>query len=101
MLHVVLRCVLAAVLVAAAGAKLVRPGESRDALKSLAGWLPLPALVLAELALAAGVAAGRDAAALAASVFFLAGAALLGRALAEGRDGALCGCFGARSKVSR
>ena len=101
MLHVVVRCVLAAVLVAAAGAKVARPGESRDALRSLVSWLPLPVLVVAELALAAGVAAGLDAAALAASVFMLAAAAALGRALSEGRAGAPCGCFGARSKVSR
>ena len=101
MLHVVVRCVLAAVLVAAAGAKVARPGESRDALRSLVSWVPLPVVIAVELALAAGVAAGLDAAALAASVFLLAGAALLGRALAEGREGAPCGCFGARSKVSR
>ena len=101
MLHVVVRCALAAVLVAAAAAKVARPGESRDALRSLVSWLPLPALVAVELALAAGVAAGLDAAALAASAFLLAAAAALGRALADGRDGAPCGCFGARSKVSR
>ena len=101
MLHVVVRCALAAVLVAAAAAKVARPGESRDALRSLVSWLPLPVLVAVELALAAGVAAGLDAAALAASVFLLAAAAVLGRALADGRDGAPCGCFGARSKVSR
>jgi hypothetical protein len=31
----------------------------------------------------------------------LAAAAVLGRALSEGREGAPCGCFGARSRVSR
>lgn len=101
MLHVVVRCVLAAVLVAAAGAKIARPRESRDALKGLVPWLPLPVLIAVELALAAGVAAGLDAAAVAASAFALAGAAVLGRALSEGREGTPCGCFGARSKVSR
>ena len=101
MLHVVVRCALAAVLLAAAGAKVARPGESRDALRGLVPWLPLPVLVAVEVALAAGVAAGVDAVALAASVFLLGAAAVLGRALADGREGAPCGCFGARSKVSR
>jgi hypothetical protein len=101
MLHVVVRCALAAILVAAAASKVARPGESREALRSLVSWLPLPVLVAVELALAAGVAAGSDAAALAASVFVLAGAAAIGRALSDGREGAPCGCFGPRSKVSR
>jgi hypothetical protein len=132
MLHVVVRCVLAAVLVAAAAAKLARPRESRDALRGLlllpgpaqpatwrpfagqpvagaapapraprdvVGWSVLAAVTAVELALAAGVAAGFDAAAFAASVFLMASAAVLGRALAAGRAGTPCGCFGARSKV--
>src|SRR5687768_12161289 len=78
-LHVVLRCALAAVLLAAAAAKLARRDESRAALAGLlparrdgapgarlaAGGAVFPALVAAELLLAAGVAAGLDAAALA------------------------------------
>lgn len=113
MLQLVVRCVLAAVLVVAALAKVARPGESRDALIGLVrgpsfsarrGALPsvlLGATVALELFLAAGVAAGVDAAAFAASLFLLCGAALLGRALAAGQEGAPCGCFGARSTVSR
>ena len=101
MLHVVVRCLLAAVLAAAALLKAARPAESRAALQGLVPGLPLAALIVLELALAGGVAAGSDAAALAASVFMLASAALLGRALAEGRAGAPCGCFGARSRISR
>jgi hypothetical protein len=110
MLHIVVRCLLAAVLVAAALLKAARPGESRSALQGVLPGLPasgagasaaLGGLITVELALAGGVAAGSDAAALVASVFMLVGAALLGRALQEGRDGAPCGCFGARSKVSR
>jgi hypothetical protein len=109
MLHVVVRCVLAAVLLAAAAAKVARAGESRDALGALlrtptAGppaWAPFAGVVLAELTLAGGVIAGLDAAALAASVFLLGSAAVLGRALAAGQAGAPCGCFGARSRVSR
>ena len=101
MLHVVVRCLLAAVLVAAAALKAARPGESKAALQGLAPGLPLAVLVGLELALAAGVAAGLDAAAFSASVFMLGAAGLLGRALADGHEGAPCGCFGARSKVSR
>src|SRR4051794_30478311 len=105
MLHVVIRCLLAAVLAAAAGAKAAPPQESRVALWGLLGR-PLPRfapwlLVVVELGLATGVSAGSDAAAFAAAVLMMAGAALLGRALADGRDGAPCGCFGARSRVSR
>jgi hypothetical protein len=101
MLDVALRCALAAVLLVAAGAKAARPGESRAALGGLVPWLPLPVLVGIELALAGTVAAGFDGAALAASVFMLGAAAVLGRALMDGRAGAPCGCFGARSRVSR
>jgi hypothetical protein len=101
MLHVALRCALAVVLLAAAAAKLARPQESRAALRGLVPWLPLPALVTVELALAAGVIAGLDAAALAAALFLLASALLLARALRRGHAGAPCGCFGARSRVTR
>ena len=101
MLHVVVRCLLAAVLVAAAALKAARPGESRAALQGLAPGFPLVPLIAIELTLAAGVAIGLDIAAVAASVFMLTAAALLGRALADGHEGAPCGCFGARSKVSR
>lgn len=101
MLQVVVRGLLAAVLAAAAMAKLARAGESRAALQGLVAWLPLPVLVATELALAAGVAAGLDGVALAASVFMLGAAAVLGRALGAGHAGAPCACFGPRSKVSR
>ncbi len=105
MLHVVLRCLLAAVLLAAAGAKLARPGESRAALRGLVALLgsapAFAAVVAMEVALAAGVALGSDVAALAAAAFLAASAAVLVRALRAGRAGAPCGCFGARSRVSR
>jgi hypothetical protein len=99
-LHVVLRCVLAAVLIAAAVAKLARREESSAALRTLAR-VPLWAVAGAEIVLAAGVAAGLDGFAVAAAVFLAAGAVFLFRALRAGRAGAPCGCFGARSKVSR
>ncbi len=104
MLHDVVAWALAAVLAAAALAKLARPAQSRAALAGLLGFpsaLPWVALVALELALAAGVALGSDLAAAGAAVLMLAGAAALVRALRAGRAGAPCGCFGARSRVSR
>ncbi|HWT95730.1 MAG TPA: hypothetical protein VN238_22210, partial [Solirubrobacteraceae bacterium] len=74
MLHVVLRCALAAVLVLAAASKLARPQESSAALRGLVSWLPLPVLVVVELALAAGVALGADLAAMLAALFLAASA---------------------------
>jgi hypothetical protein len=111
-LHLAVRLALAAVLLGAAVAKLRRPAESRAALNGLlggggaagsgrAGAAILLAVAGAEVALAAGVAAGLDVAALAAAAFLAAGATLLWRALRAGRAGAPCGCFGARSRVSR
>ena len=105
MLHVAARCTLAVVLLVAAVSKLRDARSSREALATLVpalgGGLGWAALVAAELALAAGVALGLDAAALAAAVLLLLGAAVLVRALRAGRKGAACGCFGARSRVSR
>jgi hypothetical protein len=102
MLHVVVRCALAAILLAAAAAKLARPAESRAAVAALTGTRAAWAVaVAAEVLLAAGVVAGSDVAALLAAAFLLASAALLARALRAGRAGAPCGCFGARSRVSR
>lgn len=100
MLHVVVRCALAAVLVLAASSKLARPRESSAALRGLVSWLPLPVLVAVELGLAAGVALGFDLAAMWAAIFLGVSAGILGHALRTGRAGAPCGCFGARSRVS-
>ena len=100
MLHVVLRCALAAVLLAAALAKLARRDEAAGALRSLTR-VPLPVVAGTEIVLAAGVAAGLDAFALAAAAFMAVGAAILWRALRAGRAGVPCACFGARSRISR
>ncbi|HEX8208442.1 MAG TPA: thioredoxin family protein [Solirubrobacteraceae bacterium] len=121
MLHLAVRLALAAVLLGAAAAKLRRPAESREALAALlarggsprgaAGEgavgrgapsrFPFVVVVAVEAALAVAVAAGLDAAALAAAALMAAGALLLARALRAGRAGAPCGCFGARSRISR
>lgn len=105
MLHVAARCTLAAVLLVAAVSKL---RDGRDGREALANLVPAAvagplwaALITVELALAAGVALGVDAAALAAAALLIAGAVLVLRALRAGRVGATCGCFGARSRVSR
>ncbi len=107
MLHALASWVLAAVLLAAAAAKLARPRASSGALGGLTGlagrdaWILWAGLVALELVLAAGLALERDAAALIASVTMFAFGAGLTQALWAGRAGAPCGCFGARSRVSR
>jgi hypothetical protein len=58
------------------------------------------ALVAIELALGGGVAAGLDAAAYAASALLVVFALAQVGALATGRAGAPCACFGARGRVS-
>jgi hypothetical protein len=104
-LELLARLVLAAALVAAAAAKLVSPGSSRAALGTFgvdgagARWAVWGAVVATELALAAGVALGLDAAAYAAALVLLVFAAALGLALRAGRGGAPCACFGSRSRV--
>jgi hypothetical protein len=102
---VVARLVGALVLAGSAALKLASPGSSRASLATfgiegeLARWLAWGLLVATELALAAGIAAGSDqAAVLAAALMTLFAAALLG-ALLRGRAGAPCACFGSRSTV--
>lgn len=65
-----------------------------------AGTLAVFALISTELGVAAGVLAGLDAAAYTAAGLMLAFAVALAWALARGRAGAPCACFGARSKVT-
>src|SRR3954451_6540369 len=97
---------LAAVLAGAAVAKLTAPAEGRAALATfgLRGETVRAAafalVVAAELLLAAGVAAGLDAAAYAAAALMVVFAGAVGVALARGRSGRPCACFGARSRIS-
>ncbi len=99
------RAALAGVLVWSAGAKLVRGGEAREAFATFglaspaartAAWAAVSA---AELALAAGILAGLDAAAYAAAGLMLVFAAVLAAAIISGRAGRPCACFGARTRV--
>ena len=87
--------------------KLAMPGSSRAAMETFgfgpgrsrnAAWA---ALIATELGLAVAVAAGSDAAAYGAAALMALFAALMVSALLQGRAGAPCACFGARSKVSR
>jgi hypothetical protein len=106
MLHTVVGLLLAALLLAAAGLKLAAPRTSAAALATFglhapalqrAAWVTV---VIAEIALAVTVALGIDAAAYAAAALMALFAAAQAVALARGRRGAPCACFGARSTVS-
>ncbi len=89
----------------AALAKLASPESSRAALATFgitgrsAQTLAFPTLIVAELALGAGVIAGSAAAAWLAAALMAAFAATMVAAILRGRAGAPCACFGARSTV--
>lgn len=96
---------LAAVLLVAAGSKLARPRESAAANSvygadaPVARWTIWAAAVLAELALAAGVAARSDTAAYLAAAMMVLFALMMVGAILRGRAGRSCACFGARSRL--
>jgi hypothetical protein len=100
-----LRFAFAAVLAAAAITKLASPDSSAAALRTFGIERPglrrvsWAGLICTELLLAAGVAAGIDAAAYAAAALLAAFGLALLAALRSGRAGAPCACFGSRSKV--
>jgi hypothetical protein len=95
------------VLLASAVLKLVDPAGTRAALAPYGIRAERPArvawgaLVAVEAALAVAVAAGADAGAYAAAVVLAAFCAAQAVALASGRAGAPCACFGARGRISR
>jgi len=101
MVHAAAGLLLGALLALAAALKLASPRSSAAALATFglreprAQWAAWGVIVAAELALAIGVALGLDAAAWSAAGLM----ALFGLALARGRRGAPCACFGARSTV--
>ena len=107
MVSVVACLILGFVLLASAVLKLMDPAGTRAALatygvrnEELARVL-WGALVGAETVLAVGVGAGVDAAAYAAAGLLAVFCAAQAAALATGRGGAPCACFGARGTVSR
>lgn len=105
MLTTVAAALLALILLASAGAKLVRPAAAQAALATYGLDAPRSrafawaAAIVAEVALAVGVALGSAVAAWGAAVLMACFALLLLRALRSGRGGEPCGCFGARSRV--
>lgn len=105
MVAVAARLILGGILAGASLAKLASPGSSRAAMATFGfegrrsqavSWA---LVIVAELALAAGVIAGSDTAAvLAAALMGLFVATMVG-AILRGRVGAPCACFGVRSTV--
>jgi Methylamine utilisation protein MauE len=96
---------LGAVLIAAAGAKLLAGGRARLALRSYGIASPRARAALwtlaiaAEAGLGAAVAAGVPGAAEAAAALLAVFALALVVAIARGRAGSPCGCFGGRSRI--
>jgi len=100
-----LRFSLAAVLLAAAGAKLLAGGRARDALRSygIASARARAALwagtIAAEAGLGAALSANLPGAAEGAAALLGLFALALVVAIARGRSGSPCGCFGGRSRI--
>ena len=106
MVDVIARLVLGGVLAGASVAKLASPGSSRAALSTFGirdtrvqgvAWV---LLIVCELGLAAGVIAGSPTAAYLAAALMATFALTMVGAILQGRAGAPCACFGARSTVS-
>jgi len=98
---------IAAILVTSAVMKLAAPRATHAALATFgvagdrARWALWSGLVGGELAVAAGVVARLEGAAYAGALLMTAFGLALERAVARGRGGQPCGCFGRRSRVGR
>jgi len=106
MVSVVAALALGALLLVAAGLKLVQRAATQAALATYglhgrAATLAWALLVAGEAALAVGVAAGLDLAAYAAAALLTAFVAAQAVALAQGRAGAPCACLGARGRLGQ
>jgi len=105
MVEMGLRLVLAGVLAGAAVAKLANPSSGREALagfgfeSSAARAVGFWSLIAVELGLAAGLIAGSTEAAILGAGFMAMFALVMAGAIARGRAGEPCGCFGARSRI--
>jgi hypothetical protein len=103
--EVIARLVLGGILAGASVAKLASPASSRAALSTfgIAGaqvqMVAWAVLIVCELGLAAGVIAGSATAAYLAAALMATFAATMIGAILQGRAGAPCACFGARSTV--
>jgi hypothetical protein len=104
--EVIARLVLGGILAGASVAKLASPSSSRAALSTFgiagirAQSVAWALLIVCELGLAVGVVAGSAAAAYLAAALMATFALTMIGAILEGRAGAPCACFGARSTVS-
>jgi hypothetical protein len=100
-----IRLLLAALFAAAALAKLAGGPASRAAfstygIKRRSGqWAAWLGLVMLELVVAAGLAAGWRPAAWAGLALTACGALIVAGLIIRGREGAPCGCFGGRSRI--
>lgn len=105
MVSVVASLILGLVLLAAAGFKAFDGANARAALATYgirrSAWPVWAGLIVVEAGLGVGVAAGLDSAAQAAALFMASACAVQVGAIAAGRAGAPCGCFGARGRVGR
>jgi hypothetical protein len=103
MVSVVACLVLGLVLIAAAGLKAFHGRAARAALSTYGvrrlAWPAWAASIVAEGGLGVGVAVGLDWAAQAGAVLMAGACAAQVAAIAAGRRGAPCGCFGARGRV--
>lgn len=105
MLAALLAALLGATLLTAAGRKIADPTGTAVAaetygLRGRAARSVWPALAALEAGLAAGILAAAAPAALAAAAVFGVFALAQAAAIAAGRSGAPCGCFGARGRLS-
>jgi hypothetical protein len=105
MVSVVACLVLGLVLLAAAGLKAFDGPKAREALATYGirrwAWPLWAGLIVAEAGLGVGVAAGFAWAATAAALLMAGACVAQVGAIAAGREGAPCGCFGARGRVGR
>jgi hypothetical protein len=105
MVEMGLRLVLAGVLAGAAFAKLASPSAGREALAGLGFESPLArtlgfwSLIAIEIGLAVGLVAGSTEAAVLGAALMTMFGLVMGGAIARGRAGQPCGCFGARSRI--
>ncbi|MGZ8648258.1 MAG: MauE/DoxX family redox-associated membrane protein [Solirubrobacteraceae bacterium] len=106
MLPAIASLILGALLVGSAGLKLADGAGTRAALSTygIAGRAATPVwagLIAVELGLGIAVGAGVEASVWAAAALFCVFAAGQAAALASGRGGAPCACFGARGRIGR
>ena len=105
MVEIGLRLVLAGVLAGAAFAKIASPRVGQEALAGFGFETPLAqklgfwSLIAVELGLAAALIAGSTEAAILGALLMSMFGLVMAGAIARGKAGQPCGCFGARSRI--